>query len=76
MSKHIIEVNGCDDSTAIPMDLTDAEFAFLSKFAIAVNAAATYNCKPTITVDPGYQSWDEVSAEYHENVSEKQGREA
>ena len=76
MSQHIIEVNGCDDSTAIPMELTDAEFVFLKKFADAVNAAATYECKPTIDIDREYLDWDGAVTQYNEDVAEKKEQES
>lgn len=74
MSKHIIRVRGCDDSTAVPMELTDAELATIKKLADAVNAAATYGCKPRIGIDPTHPTWDEAVATYSEDVAEVEER--
>lgn len=71
MKKHIIEVSGCDDSTAVPMEVTDVELAAIKKLVDMVNAARTYGCKPFIEVDPGYYTWDQVVADYQEAITEK-----
>ena len=70
MSKHIIQVSGCDDSTAVPMELTDTELATIKKLADAVNAAATYECKPRIVIDPKSLTWDESVAAFLGDVAE------
>ena len=72
MGKHIIEVSGCDDSTAVPMEVTDAELATIKRTVDMVNAARTCQCKPFIEVDPGYYDWDLVVADYREYFAEKQ----
>lgn len=70
MKKHIIEVSGCDDSTAVPMEVTDVELAAIKRLVDMVNAASTYGCKPFIEVDPHYCTWDEVVADYRETITE------
>lgn len=76
MSKHIIRVRGCDESTAVPMELTDAELATIKKLADAVNAVTTYGCKPRIGIDPKYLTWDEAVATYREDLTEMEARDA
>lgn len=71
MGKHIIEVAGCDDTTAVPMEVTDAELATIMRLADMVDAARTYGCKPVIVVDPGYYTWDQVVADYQQDITEK-----
>lgn len=71
MKKHIIVVSGCDDSTSVPMEVTDVELAAIKKLVDMVNAARTDGCKPFIEVDPGYYTWDQVVAYYQEAITEK-----
>lgn len=71
MGKHIIEVSGCDDTTAVPMEVTDVELATIERLADMVNAACTSGCNPVVVVDPGYYTWDGVVADYQEDITEK-----
>lgn len=71
MKKHIIEVSGCDDSTAVPMEVTEGELAAIKKLVDMVNAASTYRCKPFIEIDPGDCAWDKVVADYQEATTGK-----
>lgn len=73
--KHIIEVSGCDDFTAVPMEVTDVELAAIKKLVDMVNAARTNGCKPFIEVDPGYCTWDKAVADYQEAITEKRENE-
>ena len=75
MTKHIIEVSGCDDTTVVPMEVTDAELATIERLADLVNAACTSGCKPVVVVDPGCYTWDKVVAEYQEDITEKRENE-
>ena len=75
MGKHIIEVAGCEDTTAVPMEVTDAELATIMRLADMVDAARTSGCKPVIVVDPGYYTWDLTVADYQEYVAEKRENE-
>lgn len=76
MGKHIIEVLGCDDITAVPMEVTDAELATINRLADMVNAAhQEYDCKPLIQVDPGNYDWDQVVTTYQEDVAQKRENE-
>lgn len=71
MEKHIIEISGCDDYTAVPMEVTDVELAAIMKLVDMVNAACTYRCKPFIEVDPSDGMWDKVVADYQEAITDK-----
>ena len=76
MGKHIIEVAGCDDTTVVPMEVTDAELATINRVADMVNAAhQEYDCKPIIQVDPGYYTWDQAVEAYQEDVAQKRENE-
>lgn len=44
-------LNGCDDTTAIEMDLTDAELAFVQRIAVLSERNSTYVCMPTMRVE-------------------------
>lgn len=46
MTNRLIYVSGCDDSTAVVLDLTDAEYAVAQRIAAAVTAAGG-GCMPT-----------------------------
>lgn len=50
MTKRLIYVSGCDDATAVEMDLTDDEFAVVQRVAAAVTAKGG-GCMPTIETD-------------------------
>jgi len=50
MKNYIIRADGCDDSTAVALDLTAAEFRTVQRVAEAVTAAARYGCMPRISV--------------------------
>lgn len=58
MSKRIIVVEGCDDTTEVLIDLTDDEYAVVLKLTAAVNAAKQRGCMPEIQTategDPDY----------------------
>jgi len=44
-----IKVHGCDDSTAVKMEMTDEQFAFIRDFAERVNKLGEQvHCKPSI----------------------------
>lgn len=51
MTTKRISVKGCDDSTTIAMDLTDAELAFLERLSAAINAASAYSCMPRLYIE-------------------------
>lgn len=75
MTRHIIEVLGCDDYTTVPMELTEAEVAVIQRLADMVKAAESSRCKPVITVDDAGISWDVAVKRYQEDVAEKQEQE-
>jgi hypothetical protein len=50
--KYQISVNGCDDSTTIEKDLSDSEYALLKEIAALIAKEATYNCMPTLSIEP------------------------
>ncbi len=49
MTKRLIYVSGCDDATAVVLDLTDTEYEVSQRIAKAVTDASNYGCQPTIT---------------------------
>ena len=75
MTRHIIEVLGCDDYTTVPMELTEAEVAVIQRLADMVKAAESSRCKPVITVDDAGISWDVAVKRYQEDVTDKQEQE-
>lgn len=44
-------LDGCDDTTTIEMDLTDAELAFVQRLAAFTQRNSAYNCMPTMRVE-------------------------
>lgn len=67
--KHFITVSGCDDSTTVPIELTDEELVAVKKFAAMVNAADTYSCTPSIHFGADGTEEDLIN-EYEERVKE------
>ena len=45
-----VRVSGCDDSTAIEIELTPAEADVVRRVADSVTAASGYQCQPTMTI--------------------------
>jgi hypothetical protein len=43
-----IRVSGCDDSTEIWFEMTQAEEKFMARLAVAINDASRGNCQPVI----------------------------
>lgn len=62
-----VVVSGCDDTTVLDIELTDAEFAAVKRVADAVTAASTYGCEPRMYVttkeQSNYQTRAEIEAE-------------
>lgn len=50
MAKYLIKASGCDDSTSVIVDLTDAEFAVAERIAKAVTQASFFGCMPRLAV--------------------------
>jgi hypothetical protein len=50
MATYAIKVSGCDDSTTVQVELTDAEVAAVRRVADAVTAASDYGCMPRMRV--------------------------
>jgi hypothetical protein len=46
-----ISVDGCDDSTTVEMDLTEAEAAVVERVARAITEESSYGCMPTMTLE-------------------------
>lgn len=67
--KHFITVSGCDDSTTVPIELTDEELTVVKKFAAMVNAADTHKCTPSIEFGVAWTE-DDLIKEYEERVKE------
>ena len=49
--KITIQLNGCDDSTYIPLEVTAEELAFLQAIAAKSKEISTYNCMPRMNID-------------------------
>lgn len=47
---YLIEVEGCDDSTWLVVNLAERAMVTLRWFATKVNATSTCNCQPTINI--------------------------
>jgi hypothetical protein len=45
-----LNVQGCDDTTTVDIEVTDEQLAFLRRLAILVAESSTYGCQPTIEV--------------------------
>lgn len=45
-----VSLHGCDDSTDVELDVTEAEYKTLEMMAGAVEVASEYGCQPTMTV--------------------------
>ena len=75
MTRHIIEVLGCDDYTTVPMELTDAELSVIKRLADMVESARSTQCKPSVVVDDSGLSWDRAVEFYQEDVTDKQEQE-
>lgn len=67
--KYIITVSGCDDSTTVPIELTEQELDGVTKLIDMVNNADTCTCTPSMHFG-GYGSLEEIEAEYNEKVQE------
>ena len=46
-----ISLNGCDDSTVFPMELTIDEFTLLKRVELMSLEASTYGCMPKFRVE-------------------------
>jgi hypothetical protein len=51
VSKHVIRLRGCDDSTDIEIDLTPTEMRVVERL-VAKTDVIGGGCKPTIIIDP------------------------
>jgi len=49
---YLIEIDGCDDTTAFRIGMTESEYDFLEKIAEESKRAATSHCKPTMNIIP------------------------
>ncbi len=68
MSEIVVIVSGCDDTTKVAMEATEAEIQFLHQVAELITKTSTYGCMPTMSIvsDP---------AEVAEFKKEKEGGE-
>ncbi len=48
MSMYEININGCDDSTVLEIELTKDEASLIEKIAKMSKAQSIYGCMPTI----------------------------
>jgi hypothetical protein len=51
VSKHVIRLRGCDDTTDIEIDLTPTEMRVIERL-VAKTDVIGGGCKPTIIIDP------------------------
>jgi hypothetical protein len=49
-NSYYIKASGCDDSTAVIVDLTDVEAAVVAKVAQVITTASESGCQPTLRV--------------------------
>ena len=64
MTDRLIYVSGCDDSTAVVLDLNDAEYLVAQRIAEAITQASTYGCMPNMeTASEGeeHYGWPETN---------------
>lgn len=59
MSRYIVTVEGCDDTTYVAVELTDDEAVAVSRVAAATVAKSWNGCQPVMTITtyesaPGY----------------------
>lgn len=50
---YTLKTQGCDDATAVELDLTSAELATALRIADAINGASQYPCMPKLHVLKG-----------------------
>lgn len=63
MADRLIYVSGCDDSTAVVLDLTDAEYAVAQRIAAAITEASKDMCMPdmqTASEGESHRGWKEA----------------
>lgn len=51
-------VEGCDATTKVKMEVTDAELAAYKKLADIVTNKSSYGCEPTMTVEENDEQSD------------------
>lgn len=54
MEKYLINNNGCDDTTAFEIELTNEELKIILKFIKLNNANSSYGCQPKIDIYKDY----------------------
>lgn len=52
MTGHRISLTGCDDVTAIEVDLSDEQAEFLTEIAERLTEESSYSCQPVMTIEP------------------------
>jgi ribosomal protein S5 len=52
---YIVTIAGCDDITAITVDLDDDEAAAIRRVAAALTAQSEYECQPTLSIERASQ---------------------
>lgn len=65
--KITVMLDGCDDSTYIPMEVTKEEQEFLEQLSVKSLQYSTYGCMPTMSIaleteiaSPGFLTQDEA----------------
>lgn len=49
--KHVITLQGCDDSIRIPIDLTPQEMTVIERLVAHIDQTRLYGCQPYIIID-------------------------
>lgn len=52
MTLHLITLHGCDDTTRVTVELTEAETRTAERIAAATRLASQYDCQPRMHVGP------------------------
>ena len=71
MSKYLIALNGCDDSTMCELELNHKEVEFLIKIAKEINKKSSYMCQPRIRILASYK-YDGYTASGYDLVEVKE----
>ena len=58
-----IEIDGCHDATRLVLPLTDAQYAFVQRFASRIKQASRDGCQPIMVARPATE-W-EINSDYN-----------
>lgn len=65
MKKYKITLQGCDDSTYIPIELDEKDYELLTKLSIKSREISSYGCMPIMRIEEidNNTYWDMVTEE-------------